>query len=329
MTTIASYDFDGHVEWAGFVGGEPAFALAEGQIHFPTGATKLVEAHDGLLAAAISRTGTAILTSGEDGRVVGTDASGQTELLSEHGGKWIDVIAAGPDGAVAYASGRTVWVRTKDGSLHTFEHERAVEGLCFAPKGLRIACARYNGVSLHWVVGNAKPVDLHWDGAHTAVTFSPDGKYIVTSMVENALHGWRLDDKKSGDGKHMRMSGYPAKPKSLSWSVKGKWLASSGAQAAVCWPFTGKDGPMGKAPKELGTRGDSMVVAVACHPAEDVVAIGYADGMIMAVKIEDAAEVLLRRPGGSPVTTMNWDQSGMRLAFGTEKGESGLVTIAD
>ena len=193
---------------------------------------------------------------------------------------------------------------------------------------MRIACARYNGVSLHWVAGQGSPVNLHWAGAHTAVSFSPDGKFIVTSMAENALHGWRLDNKVSGDGKHMRMTGYPAKPKSLSWSAKGKWLASSGAQAAICWPFMGKEGPMGQSPKELGTRGDTLVTQVACHPSEDVVAIGYADGMVMAIKIDDAAEALLRRPGKGAVSSMAWDGNGKRLVFGTEEGEAGLIDIS-
>ena len=111
-------------------------------------------------------------------------------------------------------------------------------------------------------------------------------------MQENALHGWKL-----ADGKHMRMTGYPAKVKSLSWSAKGKWLASSGAPAAIVWPFQAKDGPMGKAPLELGTRGNAMVTSVACHPSQDIAAIGYDDGMVMAVRFADAKEVLLRRPG--------------------------------
>ena len=92
--------------------------------------------------------------------------------------------------------------------------------------------------------------------------------------------------------------------KTLSWSAKGKWLASSGAPAAIVWPFQAKDGPMGKAPLELGTRGNIMVTAVACHPIEDVVAIGYADGMILAVRFADAKEVLLRRPGKGAITSM-------------------------
>ena len=50
---------------------------------------------------------------------------------------------------------------------------------------------------------------------------------------------------------------------------------------------------MGKAPLELGTRGDTMVTTVACHPTDDIVAIGYADGMVMAARFADQKEVLL------------------------------------
>ena len=254
-----------------------------------------------------------------------TDISGTSTEIVHQERKWIDVVACGPNGAVGFASGRNVWVATAD-RIVEFPHECAVEGLDFAPKGMRLACARYNGVSLHWVAGQGSEVGLEWDGAHTDVTFSPDGRYIVTTMAENALHGWRIDGKGGGD-RHMRMSGYPAKPKSLSWSSKGKWLASSGAQAAICWPFMGKDGPMGKAPIELGMRDESMVSVVACHPLADVVAIGYTDGTVMLVRFEGGEEVLLRRPGKGTVTTMAWDASGDRLVFGTEEGEAGLVSI--
>ena len=47
---------------------------------------------------------------------------------------------------------------------------------------------------------------------HGAVTFSPDEKYLVTAMQENALHGWRLRDKGN-----LAMAGYPAKIKSFTW----------------------------------------------------------------------------------------------------------------
>jgi WD40 repeat protein len=164
---------------------------------------------------------------------------------------------------------------------------------------------------------------LEWKGAHNAVCFSPDGRYVVTTMQENALHGWRLEDNK-----HMRMSGYPAKIKSWSWSAKGRYLATSGAEAAIVWPFHFKGGPMGKAPLELGTRANMKVTAVACHPAEEVVAVGFDDGMILACRFGDAKEVLLRRGGKGALTSMSWDAGGFRLAFGSESGDCGVIDIA-
>ncbi len=195
---------------------------------------------------------------------------------------------------IAYSVGKQAVIRTADGKEKIFEEKRSVGGLAFAPKGLRIAIARYDGVTLRYgATENAVPVELNWKGAHLGVTFSPDGKYLVTSMQENALHGWRL-----GDGKDMRMTGYPAKPRSLSWSVKGRFLASSGAPAAILWPFHFKDGPMGRQPLQLGVR-DTIVTRVACHPREEILAIGYQDGQVSSVRFDDIRDVVYRRPGAA------------------------------
>jgi WD40 repeat protein len=235
----------------------------------------------------------------------------------------VNTVAAGPRGAIAFGAGRVAHVRLPDGTVNDFQHQRSVEGIAFAPKGLRIAVARYNGATLHFPAAAGKPVELEWAGAHTMVTFSPDGNFLVTAMQENALHGWKLSD-----GKHMRMAGYPAKVKSLSWSNKGRWLASSGAPAAIVWPFLTKDGPIGKAPLELGTRGDTLVTSVAFHTTDEILAIGYADGMIMAARVADQKEILLRRPGKGAITSMTWDGEGRRLAFGSEAGDCGVIDVA-
>jgi WD40 repeat protein len=323
MPTVAPFDLTGHCVAAVFLGDIPHFALADGVIHRLDHGAKSVAAHDGLLSASVSLDGAALITGGEDGKVAATRADGSTAMLAELPRKWITSVATGPQGAVAYATGKTAHVRFADGRTKSFDHPRSVEGLAFAPKGMRIGIARYNGATLHFPAADGQPTELHWDGAHTGVTFSPDGNFLVTTMQENALHGWKLVD-----GKHMRMTGYPAKVKSLSWSAKGKWLASSGAPAAVVWPFAAKDGPMGKAPVELGTRGNSMVTSVACHPRDEIVAIGYADGMILAARIADQKEVVLRRAGQSAITAMSWDANGIRLAFGSETGDCGVIDIS-
>ncbi len=323
MPTVAPLDLDGHCITATFINDIPHFALADGVVHRLDHGHKWAEIHDGLLSTAIDAAAGIIVSGGEDGRIQATDSAGKTTTVATVERKWITSVAIGPRGLIGWATGKTAGARLGDGQIRSFQHERSIEGLAFAPKGARIAAARYNGVSMFWVAAEGQPVDLEWKGAHTDVTFSPDGKYVVTAMQENALHGWRLTDSR-----HMRMTGYPAKIKSTSWSAKGKWLASSGAPAAIVWPFHGKDGPMGKSPLELGTRGDQSVTAVACHPTDDVVAIGYTDGMVMASRFSDQKEVLLRRSGEGPVTSLDWDKAGKRICFGSEAGDCGVVDIS-
>jgi WD40 repeat protein len=164
---------------------------------------------------------------------------------------------------------------------------------------------------------------LEWKGSHLDITWSPDSRFVVTSMQENALHGWRLQP----DRGHMRMSGYPAKTRSLSWSGDGKWLATSGAEAAIIWPFETKEGPMGKQPRECGVR-PAKVTQVAFHPNTLILAVGYEDGCVLLVRLTDAAELLVRQAvASSGITAMAWDKSGKHFAFGAQDGRAGILAL--
>jgi WD40 repeat protein len=323
VPSIKSFPLGAFVVEAAFLGETAAFALGDGTVRLAAGDdTRAVGVHTGaILSAAMAGNGR-LVTGGDDGKVALTDAGGAVETIAERPRKWIDHVAVGPAGAIGFAAGRQAFVKFADGRERSFDHARAVGGIAFAPKGLRLAVARYDGVTLWWAGTGAEPVTLDWKGAHIGVTFSPDGKTLVTAMQENALHGWRLDD-----GRDMRMSGYAAKPRSLSWSAKGRYLASSGANAAILWPFHHRDGPMGRQPLQLGAR-EEPVTRVACHPREELVAVGYRDGMVLAVRFADAEEALLRRPGDGPVSALAWDAAGRRLAFGTEGGAAGVVEVA-
>lgn len=321
MPQLTPLQLSGYVVKAGFLGNVPLFATGEGKIALGTAERTASPHGGGILAAAVSADGRTLLSGGDDGKVMRTAADGSSAMVAERGRKWIDMLAAGPGGAVAFASGRTVWAIDGAGGDHQLDRPRAVGGVAFFPKGLRIAVAGYNGVGL-WFPGTAAPPqELEWKGAHLGVTVSPDGACVVTSMQEMALHGWRLKD-----GQHMRMSGYPAKVKAMSWSAKGRYLATSGAGVSVVWPFHYKDGPMGRRPLELGGR-QELVTEVACHPAEEVVAIGYEDGMILLARFSDGEEVLLARPNGAAVTSMAWSGDGLTLAFGCDSGAAGLIDL--
>src|SRR6266850_599705 len=304
-----------------FLGDDAAFVGAEESVALVGGAGEIarVVVHGGGILCVASD-GKCIVTGGDDGKLVGMDAKGEVSLLAtDPKRRWIDNVALHPDGAVAWSAGKTALVRSGKGEEKSFDAPSTVGGLAFAPKGLRLAVAHYNGVTLWFPNMAAKPEFLEWAGSHLAVTFSPDNKFLVTAMHEPALHGWRL-----ADNRHMRMSGYPGRVRSMSWSAGGKGLATSGADTVIVWPFNSKDGPMGKEPAMLAPL-QARVSAVACHPKQDIMAAGYSDGTVLMVRLEDGAEILVRRNGGEPVSALAWNAKGTLLAFGTEEGDAGIV----
>src|ERR1700686_757232 len=301
---------------AAFVGGEESVALVSGK-----GEISRVPVHSSrILCAASDRE--RIVMGGDDGKLVALDVKGHvTQLPTDPKRRWIDNVALQPDGAVAWSVGKNAFVRNGKAEEKSLEVPSTVGGLAFAPKGLRLAVAHYNGVTLWFPNMAAKPDFLEWAGSHLAVTFSPDNKFLVTAMHEAALHGWRL-----ADNRHMRMTGYPGRVRSISGSAGGKRRATSGADSVILWPFASKDGPMGKEPAMLAPL-QARVTMVACHPRQDIFAAGYSDGTILMVRMTDGAEILVRRNAAAPVAALAWNSKGTLLAFAAEDGDAGLLPL--
>ncbi|SFK66832.1 WD40 repeat domain-containing protein [Methylocapsa palsarum] len=323
---VTPFDAGAPVTAAAFVGDAPALALGDGCVLLGApGEAKRIAAHPGagiLIAAQAGKS--KLVTGGDDGRVVVTAGDGSVEEIAHEKGRWIDALAARDDGAMAWAAGKDVRARDAKGEIKTFAAPTTVRGLVFFPKGYRLALAHYNGVTLWFPNAPASLERLEWKGSHLDVTVSPDARFVVTSMQENALHGWRMADKKD-----MRLSGYPAKTRSVSWSFDGAWLATSGAEGGVVWPFKDKEGPMNKAPKECGVR-RARITCVSFHPKALVLALGYEDGFVLLCRITDAAEILVRghREGAqAAITALAWDGAGRRLLFGAVDGAAGLLDM--
>jgi WD40 repeat protein len=307
---------------AHFLGDTAVFVLGEEALLLlpRAGEEARVAVHGGaILASAADRD--RVVTGGDDGKVVATGADGVTSVVATDGKRrWIDRVAVGARGALAWSAGKQAFARTDKGE-RVREAPSTVGGLAFAPKGIRLAVAHYNGVTLWYPNVAGEPETLAWKGSHLGAAFSPDGRFLITAMQEPTLHGWRLADRKD-----MRMSGYGVRVRSLAFSAGGQWLATSGSTQLILWPFEGKDGPMGKTPRLLAPA-EVMIEVVACHPKQEVVAVGYADGLVLLVRIEDGAEVLARKGAGAPISALAWSASGNLLAFATEDGEAGVIDL--
>ena len=310
------------VHW---IGGEAYFALSDGKVFVAAreGDTRRIEAHNGLiLSATLHPDGKRLVTGGDDGaiRVISADQVGTLAEVR----KWVDhLVSSAASGVIVAGVGKEAIVFKADKEAHRFTHPSTIGGIALDGKGRRLAVSHYGGVTMRLVLaaddkGNA----LKWAGSHLAITQSPEGEYVITGMQENALHGWRLPEKTD-----LRMDGYPTKTRSFSWDKRGRWLATSGANAAIVWPFVGKLGPQGKPPLQPGERGDALVTAVAFHPIEEILAIGYSDGAAIIVRFEDSLGMELDEAGEGAVSALAWSADSSQIALADEAGRGAIITV--
>lgn len=308
-----------------WIGDDALFALGDGAVLAAArdGETRRIAAHDGaILSVALHPDGGCLVTGGDDGRINTVSPAGEIQTLAEMH-KWVDHLAASAvSGVVVAGAGKEAIVFREGREAHRFAYPSTVGGLALDAKGRRLAASHYGGATVRYaLMADDKGVELKWAGSHLAIALAPDADYVITAMQENALHGWRLPEKTD-----LSMSGYPAKTRSFSWDKRGRWLATSGANAAIVWPFVGKLGPQGKAPLQPGER-EAPVTAVAFHPTEEVLAIGYSDGAAILVRFADQTGMELDEPGEGAVTALAWSADGKRIAIGDEAGRGAIIDL--
>ena len=321
-----TYSFDAYVTAALFDrSGTAAFALGDGQIVFESGETQT--AHNGVvLSAALHPSGTGLITGGDDGRVVWSKKEA-CEEIAKIPGRWIDAVASSPESRlIAFGAGKELHVRdSADPSFaRTFQHEKSVADIAFDPKGRRLAVATYGGAWLWYAkIAQQQPQLLKWAGSHVALAWSPDGKFLMSAMQENQLHGWRV-----ADDKNLKMGGYPAKVKSMAFLAKGLMFATSGANGVVIWPFAGATGPLGKQAAEIGYDESAMVIRVASTPNSNRVAAGLDDGRVWVCDLTDQKTQPVKSEKGEPISALAISPDGKRLAWGDEGGGAGVFDLS-
>lgn len=259
------------------------------------------------------------LTGNDAGQIHLTTAGGETHLLHSLPGKFIEHVAYSSHANQALvAAGKTfVTLALPTGNLvATHTAPSSIGGLAASPIGRRAAISHYGGATI-FDLANAKnpPRTMGWKGSHLALTYSPDGKWLISSMQEQALHLWRLSD-----GMDLQMRGYPGKITQLAWASDQTTLATNGGTGVPLWSFANKErGPAGTQAKVLADSGESnlLVTAVAMHPKGPFAAIGYSDGLTLLTNTSTEQTILLHTPevgNNTAVTGLAWAPGGTMLS---------------
>lgn len=321
-------DFDASVTAINWVNETAWLACGDGIVRriSAEGDYKSLAAHQGaILSAATDPDGEALLTGGDDGRLLRLARDGSMEELGNFGRYWIEHLVVSPKSGIIVAGvgkDAVVWKRGQRDAAHRFRFASTIGGLALDGKGKRLAATHYGGASLLFVgSAESRHIALKWAGSHLGCTLSTVGSYLVSAMQETGLHGWKLPEMTD-----MAMRGYKAKTRSFSWSHRSRWLATSGDFSVIVWPFEGKTGPMGKRPMLLGGS-DSLVTQVAFHPRSDILAAGYADGSVALLATADDTVIPVEKPDGHSITALSWRADGSMLAWGGEQGRAGLLAI--
>ncbi|MDB6164930.1 MAG: domain, G-beta repeat [Lacunisphaera sp.] len=176
----------------------------------------------------------------------------------------------------------------------------------------RIAAAYFGGVCLWDTATFASQKEIPYGNAILALTWSPDGRWLVAGCHDNAVHLWV-----PAEDLELHMSGYETKLKELSFSRDSKWLATGGGRDACVWDCIGA-GPEGREPLLLPHK--ARVCAVAFQNQHSLLASAAADGEFCLWSPSRKNPLVAEVKMPAAATRFAWRPDDSLLAVGTEKG---------
>jgi WD40 repeat protein len=275
-----------------------------------------------------------LATGGQDGAVRFWDAAtGQQTAEVKLGNSWVEHLcwtagaAARPEDSpylLFAAAGRILVALRADGTVvHTFpDAPKTISALAASPSASGLPSPVSPAVAAacfgHVVIWEATTFDARkefpYGNAIYALTWSPDGRWLVAGCHDNAVHLWVPAEQDM----ELHMSGYETRLKELSFSQDSKWLATGGGRDACVWDCSGA-GPEGREPLLLPH--NARVCAVAFQHSHGLLAAGAANGefTLWAPTRKNPMVAEVKMP--SAATKFAWRPDDSLLAVGTEKGQ--------
>jgi hypothetical protein len=196
---------------------------------------------------------------------------------------------------------------------------RDCTAMAFSPDGQTLAVAHTEGVT-RWSVGKSRampthtslphrPVSLTWRGDSTslAVCLQIDGLCVIDAASNIATHH----------------GSFPAPVRHVAFAAPTNTIVASGAFRVAAWSMIdNRDVISGKS-------GLVLIDAIATCPTRNLVAVGYANGLLSLAEIGRPSEILLREDTGAGITAMAWSGCGNFLALAGADGSAALVEFPD
>lgn len=265
--------------------------------------------------------GALLATGGQDGCVRFWEAAtGQQTAEVRLGHAWVELLAWRPDGGLLFAAaGRKLVALKPDASIaHTFaDAPKTISALAFGPTlpasgSPLLASACFGHVVVWDAVTFTAWKEFPYANAVLALTWSPDGRWLVAGCHDNAVHLWV-----PAEDLELHMSGYETKLSELSFSHDSRWLATGGGRDACVWDCSGA-GPEGREPLLLPQT--ARTAAVAFQNAHSLLATADADGTFTLWGPTRKNPMLAEVKMPSAATKFAWRADDSLLAVGTAKG---------
>ncbi len=199
--------------------------------------------------------GRMLATSGQDGevRLYAAPCKQQPRVVTLGSG-WTERLAWNCDGSLlAVALRRTVHVldgETGEQRCSWPNQKSTVADLAWNPCNPLELASVCNGGARLWRVGKTNPFGgFYWSGASMVVTWSPDGRMVVTGDQTPSIHIHDLH----AEGQHtpLHIDGFETKVKDFAWLRGGAQVAVGGGRVITLLPCRGKDEPDGTKPARL------------------------------------------------------------------------------
>ena len=233
----------------------------------------------------------------------------------------ISVLAASPDGkTMAFVCADQVHISTSDPNIaRSVTAAGAVTAMAFSPDGRTLAVAHANGLSC-WNLQalDQPPVETPLPGTPARLDWHPDGTWLTVTMPAD---GFLLIDTVRNIT--TLRGNFPSPVRNAIFGRTTNTVVASGAFRVAAWDLADGQAVL------TGKAGLVLISAVATSPNRNLVAVGYANGLLSLAEIGQPSEILLREDTGTAIMAMAWSSNGTYLALAGSDGSAALVEFPD